>query len=361
MGGNVECTAWCFASIRDTDFDTLELAFCVTEHCLPRPFYAQNYTEVSELFSESTTSPNQPSAPVSNHDSNVRNVGSLTLTPDSPSTPLRPDCTSVLLQFAQQIKFVREPKIHVSKYIWIGINLNIAPYSAEGSQWLEDIRKVLKAQSEEDGFEYYLTGGDVPGHDTVSKVFDLFPVVIGIIVTVVFTITGFIFRSVLVPIRAVFTICLTLIFIYGVGVLVYERHVLDFTGFRGFSNPGGDALSWLTTSMLTPISVGLSLDYDIFLLTRIHEYRTAGFNDHDSIMCGLSQTGRVITAAGMVMSFAFGGLIFSSNATLNEIAFFLVCCVLVDTFVVRTIVVPAVMVLLGTYNWWPSKPKNISY
>eukprot|EP00511_Aplanochytrium_stocchinoi_P004396 CAMPEP_0204832988 /NCGR_PEP_ID=MMETSP1346-20131115/15372_1 /ASSEMBLY_ACC=CAM_ASM_000771 /TAXON_ID=215587 /ORGANISM="Aplanochytrium stocchinoi, Strain GSBS06" /LENGTH=731 /DNA_ID=CAMNT_0051965175 /DNA_START=257 /DNA_END=2452 /DNA_ORIENTATION=- len=337
--GDVECTALCFASIRDTDFRTLELAFCVTEHCLPRPFYLKH----KQYFSQTTISQNVGHDLPTEHDKT------------------RPDCTSVLLQFAQQIKFVKEPHIHVSKFSWMSINLNIAPFSAEGSEWLEKVRDAFGAQSQKDGYEYFLGGGDVAGHDMVQKVFDVFPVVAGGILTAVALICAFTFRSVIVPLRAVFTICLTLIFIYGTGVLVYEHHILDWTHFSGFSNPGGSALAWLTAAMIFPISVGLSLDYDIFLLTRVFEYRRGGFNDHDSILCGLSQTGSVITAAGLVMAVAFSGLILSSNPTLNQMAWFLVGCVLVDTFVVRTIAVPAMMILLQDYNWWPSKIPVLDY
>jgi len=101
------------------------------------------------------------------------------------------------------------------------------------------------------------------------------------------------------------------------------------------------------------ILVGLGLDYDIFLFSRVVEYRKAGFSDRASITKGVYKTGRIITAAGVIMSIAFGGLLFSKQMVLNQFGFMLCIAVLVDTFVVRTLMVPAIMGLVGWVNWWP--------
>jgi len=329
--GDVGCTAFCFASLRDTDFDTIKLGVCVVEKCIQSPFLLSGQNPSFKSLALRST--------MANDEENAR-----------------PDCPSLLVQFFQQVKIVeKNGRPEPSKYSWLNVHLNIAPFDTAGGEWLEKVRNAFKKQAQEDGYEYYISGGDVAGYDTVKKVFEYFPYVCAGIMLVVFCICTFAFRSLVVPLRAIFTICLTLCFSFGTGVLVYERHALDWTHFKGFSNPGGDALAWITTSMLMPISVGLSLDYDIFLLTRIFEYRKGSFNDYQSILCGLSQTGSVITAAGMVMAVAFSGLLLSSNSTLNQVSWFLVCCVLIDTFIVRTIIVPALMILLGEKNWWPSR------
>ena len=77
-------------------------------------------------------------------------------------------------------------------------------------------------------------------------------------------------------------------------------------------------------------------------------------SDTDSILFGLAQTGGIITAAGIIMSVAFIGLLFSEETILNELSFTLVCAVLIDTFIIRTMLVPASMYLVGKYNWWPT-------
>ena len=97
------------------------------------------------------------------------------------------------------------------------------------------------------------------------------------------------------------------------------------------------------------------LPTDIFLLTRIWEFRAKGFGDREAVLAGLAKTGHVITAAGVIMAIAFAGLLFSAEPVLNQISFFMVAAVLLDTLIVRTILVPALMVVLGPANWWPRK------
>jgi len=106
--------------------------------------------------------------------------------------------------------------------------------------------------------------------------------------------------------------------------------------------------------------VGIGLDYDIFLLTRIREYRLMGYSTKDAIALGLSKTGHIITAAGIIMAIAFGGLLFSSIAIITMLSFFMVAAVLFDTFIVRSLVVPAVMGILGDANWWPGQVPKVT-
>merc|ERR1711907_440536 len=90
------------------------------------------------------------------------------------------------------------------------------------------------------------------------------------------------------------------------------------------------------------IIVGLSIDYDIFLLSRIIEYRDKGMDSASAVVEGLKSSGNIITAAGIIMAIAFCGMLFSVQPVLNELALFLIVAVLIDTFVVRTLLVPAV-------------------
>jgi uncharacterized membrane protein YdfJ with MMPL/SSD domain len=105
--------------------------------------------------------------------------------------------------------------------------------------------------------------------------------------------------------------------------------------------------------MAFSIIVGLALDYDVFLISRILEYRLEGYEHKTSIACGLHATGGIITAAGIIMAFAFGSLMLSSNPVLYQWSFLLTTAVLLDTFVIRTIVVPIVTGLAGRHCWWP--------
>jgi len=101
------------------------------------------------------------------------------------------------------------------------------------------------------------------------------------------------------------------------------------------------------------ILVGLGLDYDVFLFSRVYEYRLAGFNNRASILKGVYKTGSVITGAGLIMAIAFAGLLLSNEMVLNQFGFMLCFAVLVDTFIVRTFLVPSILGLAGWFNWWP--------
>jgi uncharacterized membrane protein YdfJ with MMPL/SSD domain len=83
------------------------------------------------------------------------------------------------------------------------------------------------------------------------------------------------------------------------------------------------------------------------------ENRLLGLSEREAIAAGVAQSGPLISAAGCIMALAFGALLFASPTALNELGFLLTLSVLVDTFVVRTVLVPAVMSLLGRANWWP--------
>lgn len=174
---------------------------------------------------------------------------------------------------------------------------------------------------------------------------------------------GAAFKSIFVPVRSVFTICASLLWVYGAEVLVYDKGGLNWLGFSGLS--GGASGSNFSTMWFCPIIsfsivVGISLDYDCFLITRITEFRRAGYATVDAIVMGLACTGSIITTAGIIMAVAFGGLLFSSESCVNQLAFYLVFATLFDTFVVRTFLVPALMSLAGELCWWPQRMPPVS-
>jgi len=334
---HIQCATECFSHVSELDRAAFALGKCATERCVLKPFTAT-------LANGTHHTPARPTA-------ELALAAAVEL---SASEPL-PDCPSVVLQLANSVRGF------APQATWISLSLEIDPYSSIGTAWLDKARIALDEQSAIDGYRYYLTGGDVAGHDMVNKVFELFPLILGIIIVVVFLLMAVAYRSIVVPFRAVFTIFLTLILVYGIGVLTYEHHLLEWTHFHAWINPVGNSLTWLVPALVAPVATGLSLDYDVFLLTRIFEYRHAGFRTEDSIMCGLSQTGGVITAAGIIMFFAFFGLSLSSNASLNQLSFFLCLAVVSDTFIIRTILVPACMMLLREANWYPSRPATLDY
>jgi RND superfamily putative drug exporter len=176
--------------------------------------------------------------------------------------------------------------------------------------------------------------------DLADSIFDQFPYTIIANLVVLFVLVAVVYRSILIPLRATFTIALSVAWAYGLTVIVYQFIM-------------GMDLYWLGPVMTFSITTGLGLDYDIFLISKIVEYMEQGFSTSAAITKGVSRTGTTITGAGVIMAVAFGGQLFSKIPFLNQYAMVLFCAVVLDTFVVRTAFVPAVLQLCGEYNWWP--------
>merc|ERR1719261_1107681 len=112
-------------------------------------------------------------------------------------------------------------------------------------------------------------------------------------------------------------------------------------------------LTYEVVPMVTGVAVALGLDYDILLVTRILEFRLQGYSDRASVFRGATKAGGVISGAGVIMSLAFTGLCFSDKLLMQQFGVLLVTSVLFDTFVVRTILVPSLMLVAQDWNWWP--------
>ena len=102
-------------------------------------------------------------------------------------------------------------------------------------------------------------------------------------------------------------------------------------------------------------TAGLTLDYDLFLIGRIYEFRMEGYSTSEATVLGLEKTGGIITTAGIIMLAAFSVLLMSSSPVVVQMGFVLAVAVFVDTFIVRTFFVPALMSVGSEYNWWPKK------
>ena len=200
-----------------------------------------------------------------------------------------------------------------------------------------------------------LSGQGADGWDGIHAVYATLPMLAGLIISFVLLLVGVAFRSVLLPLRTTVTIAFTLIVVYGLAVLVYQDGALNSQPVPGMKAAAGKAQDWVVPVLSFPMLVGISLDYDIFLLSSIAELRAAGHDTLSAIRHGVVRTGSIITTAGVIMAIAFSGLMFSSVATCNELSFYIVVAVLFDTFIVRVLVVPAFLARLGEANWWPGR------
>jgi predicted RND superfamily exporter protein len=187
--------------------------------------------------------------------------------------------------------------------------------------------------------------------DSVDATMSRLPWAFGGTVFLSFLLVAFTFGALLIPVKLFFTVALPITWVYGTALFVYGDSALDFLGVEGLQAHGG--LMWICPVVTCTVLLGLALDYDIFLFSRIWEFRQEGFDDKESIQLGLSATGPIITSAGLVFSITFSGLILSQIPLNNQLGFIFVCGLLIDTFIVRTVMVPSVLSMTPILNWWP--------
>ena len=179
---------------------------------------------------------------------------------------------------------------------------NDDPFGSPGQAWLKAAREAMADAQSRTGIQFWLSGGPGAQFDVIDRVYDVFPTAIGVTMALVFVLVALATRSLVVPLRAALSITITLAYVYACAIWVYQDGVLDFLSLSSLSGQG--SLSWIAPVMAFGVVVGLGLDYDIFLLTRVREYRAMGVADPgkgkvNNVLLGLAMTGGVITAAGV--------------------------------------------------------------
>jgi uncharacterized membrane protein YdfJ with MMPL/SSD domain len=230
---------------------------------------------------------------------------------------------------------------------------SMEPLSGIGHRFLTELRRASEKFGPQHGLTVAIGGTPTKALDMMTVVWWALP--IAIVATLV-TASLFLlvaFRSLVIPLRSMLSNLLTLGFTYGCTVGVFQNGWIDFMNLQGI-NSDYQALPWFAPVVAFFIVTGIGLDYDIFLLVRVTELRGKGLEPQAAIQEGLVATGGIITAAGMVMAFAFAGMLVSDMVQENTFGFMMVTAVLFDTFIARSIVNPAGMSLLGYWNWWPS-------
>mmetsp|Transcript_33193 Transcript_33193/g.91489 ORF Transcript_33193/g.91489 Transcript_33193/m.91489 type:complete len:911 (-) Transcript_33193:91-2823(-) len=199
----------------------------------------------------------------------------------------------------------------------------------------------------------WLGGGDGINKDMLDAINASMMQICGATMAVVLLIIGLLYRSVMIPVRGIVTILTTQIVAFATLTFIFTNGALDGLGIAAWKGVGG--VYFLIPPMTFTIVLGLSLDYDVFLIGRIVEFRKEGYSDDDSIVLGVWKTSGIITAAGAIMAIAFSGLLFSRMYLMNEFGTVLVVAVMLDTLFLRAVATPAMMAPLGRLNWWPHK------
>jgi uncharacterized membrane protein YdfJ with MMPL/SSD domain len=198
------------------------------------------------------------------------------------------------------------------------------------------------------GGDVLLSGAPAFGVDFIDKAYGAFPWLLLAVLVVSYLLLLRAFRSVVLPAKAVVMNLLSVAATYGVLVLVFqEGWGQDVVGLQSSAQIDG----WIPI-FLFAILFGLSMDYEVFLLSRIREEWDLRHDNEHAVAYGLEHTGRIITAAAIVMIAAFSGFLAGSFVSLQEFGLGLSAAILLDATIVRMILVPATMKLLGRWNWY---------
>ncbi len=184
--------------------------------------------------------------------------------------------------------------------------------------------------------------------DTKQALFARLPLALGIIGLVTFVVLFLMFGSVLVPVKAVVLNLLSLSATFGALVWIFQEG--NLSGLLGFTSTGG--LDLTMPILMFAIAFGLSMDYEVFLLSRIKEEHDKGADDVSAVAVGLERTGRIVTAAAVLISVVFVAFATSQVMMMKMFGIGMTLAVLVDAFIVRAALVPAFMRLAGRANWW---------
>jgi RND superfamily putative drug exporter len=193
-----------------------------------------------------------------------------------------------------------------------------------------------------------VTGETAFNQDFFTLVADYTPIIVGFVLIMSFLLLLLAFRSVVVSAKAIVMNLLSVGAAYGLLVLVFQKGVgNEFFGFQ--QTPTIEA--WLPLFLFC-VLFGLSMDYHVFLLSRIREHYDLTGNNRDSVAVGLHSTAKIITGAALIMVAVFGGFAAGQLVMLQQMGFGLGVAVLLDATVVRSVLVPAAMALLGDVNWY---------
>jgi uncharacterized membrane protein YdfJ with MMPL/SSD domain len=232
--------------------------------------------------------------------------------------------------------------------------ISAEPYIANGSR---ETVEAIRALAPPPGTEVLVTGATAGFLDFQQSLEEHLPLAVAIIVgatlIVLFLMTG----SVVLPIKQLLMNVLNLTAVFGILVLIFQDG--HFEGLLDYRSQG--AIEQTMPILLFAIAFGLSTDYGVFLLSRIKEARDAGASESESVAIGLERTGRIVTAAALLFAIAIGAFATSEIIFIKQNGIGTALAVLLDATIIRALLVPSLMALLGHWNWWAPKPLRRLY
>ncbi|MBK5231711.1 MAG: MMPL family transporter [Thermoleophilia bacterium] len=221
----------------------------------------------------------------------------------------------------------------------------------------QDMVDALRDRSPPPGLDVQVTGATAHFVDFQNSLKQHFPIALLIIVIATLIILFLFTGSVVLPVKSLLMNVLNLGAVFGLLTLIFQDGNLQ--GLLDFETPGG--IDQSTPILILAITFGLSTDYAVFLLSRIKEARDSGFSDSEAVAVGLERTGRIVTAAALLFALAVGAFAAGEIVFVKELGVGTALAVLIDATIIRALLVPSLMELLGSRNWWAPKPLRRFY
>ena len=225
---------------------------------------------------------------------------------------------------------------------WLSVVPSIEPVSSDGEAMVKELRAVPSP------FSVKVGGPSAQLVDSKASLFSRLPLAAAIVAVVTFVLLFLMFGGLLVPVKALVPNVLSLSATFGAMVFIFQEghfaNVLDFT-------PTGSLDATIPILMFC-IAFGLSMDYEVFLLSRIKEEHDRSGDNTRAVAIGLERTGKIVTAAAVLIAFVFVAFATSGITFIKLLGLGLALAVLMDAFVIRATLVPAFMKLAGEANWW---------
>ena len=243
-------------------------------------------------------------------------------------------------EFRKAAAIFISPDGHTARYL---VQSKLNPFTSEAMDQINDILAAARGAQPNTMLEdasISMTGLTVTLRDTRDYYYQDLRLIVTTTILVVLSILIVLLRALVAPLYLIVSVVFSYLSALGMGVLLFQVIL-------------GQELHWSVPGLTFIILVAVGADYNLLLISRIRDESPHGIRS--GVIRTVSQTGGVITAAGLIFAASMIGLQFSSITTLAQIGFIIASGILLDTFLVRTITVPATAVLVGKANWWPSK------
>ena len=228
----------------------------------------------------------------------------------------------------------------------VSVSVAGEPVGAETDAVIDSLR------TNRPSFTTYVTGQAAGQRDFLSSMVSRAPYAVGLVVLGTFVLLFLMTGSLVIPLKALILNVVSLGAALGILVMTFQQGHLE--GLINFASVG--AIESMIPFLVLAFGFGLSMDYELFLLARIAELHRQGVANDRAVALGLQRSGRIITSAALLIVIVFAGFAAGQLLIIKEIGVALVTAVILDATIVRMLLVPATMTLLGKWNWWAPAP-----